>query len=185
MDDCLHSLGATTLSLTLDYNSGKSQVPIAPKYRDKTGHITRSFVLVHTNAVRMENVPGTFQPVERILLARVNWKFSVVYLEDIIPYSASVGYNYAHLRHVLHILSHSSLTLRYAKYYLGHESEDLLASGIQPGRDVVAVNELDSIEPDLPRGMQTAVRALLGVSNFSQRFAPQLWQVVRPLDCKQ
>lgn len=110
-------------------NSGYWKTKIDEQDHDKTVFISHHGLF---HFVRMPfgltNAPYTFQHAIYIVLSSVRWKFSIVYLDDIIIFSKWIDYHMTHLKVVLSLLKDGGLTLKVRKCffvqdrskYLGH-----------------------------------------------------------------
>ena len=182
MDECIDSLGNATLFTTLDCNSGYWQLPIAKEDQDKT-----TFTC-HAGSYKwlrlpfgLRNAPATFQRAMDIILSTVKWRFCLVYLDDIIVFSASREDHLKHLRTVFQLLREAGATLRLRKCdffkkkvkYLGHE--------ILPGKLKILQKNLDAIARAKPPTTKTQVRSFLGMCNVYRRFIAGYAQIAFPL----
>jgi Reverse transcriptase (RNA-dependent DNA polymerase) len=135
MDECIDSLGDANIFTTLDCNSGYWQIPVAPEDMDKTTFTS------HEGTFRfcrmpfgLWNAPATFQGVVDIVLSGLTWNSCLVYLDDIIVYSASMEEHLAHLDEALTILGQAGLSLKLAKCHFLQEAVDYLGHVIRPGK---------------------------------------------------
>ena len=137
MDDCLDSLGYAKFFSTLDCNAGYWQLPVAEE--DK--HMT-SFT-AHVGMYKcarlpfgLGNAPATFQRAIDMILAGVKWQYVLVYLDDIIVYSADAESHLSHLEKVFTLLGENGVTLKAKKCHLFSNEVEYLGHVIRPGASV-------------------------------------------------
>jgi Reverse transcriptase (RNA-dependent DNA polymerase) len=112
MDEITDSLGDATIFSTLDCNSGYWQIPVHPDYRAKTTFTSYEGLYRFLRMpFGLRNAPATFQRFVDITLAGLNWKISLVYLDDIIIFSKTKEEHLEHLDAVLHRLYRAGLSL--------------------------------------------------------------------------
>ena len=119
MDDCLDSLVDATVFSTLDCNAGYWQIPVAAEDRDKTTFTS------HTGLCRffrlpfgLVNAPASFQRALDIILSGLQWKTCLVYLNDVIVFSRTIGQHIRHLHEVLLLLEQAGVSLKPSKCQL-------------------------------------------------------------------
>jgi Reverse transcriptase (RNA-dependent DNA polymerase) len=103
LDYTLVSIREATIFTTLDASRGFWQVPVDPKNRSKTAFATRLGVYEFLRvSFGLRNASSTFQRQIDIILSRVKWKTALVYLDDIIIFSASFE---QHVQNVVDVLA--------------------------------------------------------------------------------
>jgi len=77
-------------------------VEVEPSDREKTAFVT-PFGLhqFHVMPFGLCNAPSTFQRLMELALTGLHWSICLVYLDDIIIYSRTVGEHLQHLQEVL------------------------------------------------------------------------------------
>jgi len=140
MDDCLDSLGDARLFLMLDCNAGCWQIPVPEEDENLTCFTT------HVGKYQCTRLPfgfcnarATFQRAIDMILAGVKWQYVLVYLDDIIVYSADAESHLSHLEKVLTLLGENGVTLKAKKCHLFSSEVEYLGHVIRPGR--ISVNE--------------------------------------------
>lgn len=116
MDECIDSLGDAKRFTTLDCYPGYSQVELAPEDPDKTA-FTFHHGLYRFKHIPfgLKNAPGTFEREIDIILSSIRWQQALVYLEDIIVFSATVQEHLQHLATVLEFLDNAGMTMKLEK----------------------------------------------------------------------
>ena len=129
IDETLDALGKARIFSTLDMPSGYWQIKIAEQDKPKTAFACREGLFEwNVMPFGLCNAPATFQRAMDILLAGLSWKICLVYLDDVIVFSASFKEHLKHLELVFSRFVDANLTLKKEKCsffqtevkYLGH-----------------------------------------------------------------
>ena len=182
MDDCLDSLGDTKFFSTLDCNAGYWQIPVAKEDKHLTSFTPHVGTYRCTRLpIGLCNAPATFQRAIDLNLAGVKWKYVLVYLEDIIVYSADAESHPSHLEKVFTWLGESGVTLKAKKCHLFSNEVEYLGHVIRPGRISVNEKNLKDIMKDIYPKTQTQLRSFLGMCIVYRRFTDDFAKVAKPL----
>ena len=147
MDECIDSLGDSTVLTTLDCNSGYWQVEIAEEDRNKITFASHcSLYRFLRMPCGLKNAPATFQRAANIILSRVKWETALVYLGDVIDYSRSVTEHMAHVHEILRLLQNAGVLLKLSKCAFFDTSVAYLAHMIRLGRPEVERRNVIGIE---------------------------------------
>ena len=113
IDDLLDALHGAKWFSTLDLKSGYWQVPIMEQDKAKTAFRTSSGQLFEFNQVPFGlcNAPATFSRLMDRVLAGLQWKMCLFYLDDIIVFSSTWEEHLARLREVFERLMQAKLKL--------------------------------------------------------------------------
>lgn len=115
MDECIDSLDEAAIFSTLDANIGYWQKEIDQADRHKTALTLRhSLHLFIRMPFGLKNAPKTFQRKMDVVLS-INWRFDIVYLDDIVTFSKNLNEHIEHIRHVLTLSSNAGVTLKLKK----------------------------------------------------------------------
>ena len=111
INEILESLSGATVFSTIDLKSGYWQVPMDLASKAKTAFITHCG-LYHFNVMPfgLKNAPATFQRLTEKVLDGLQGEICLVYLDNIIVYSASVTQHFEHLRTDMDHLCKANLT---------------------------------------------------------------------------
>jgi hypothetical protein len=116
--EALESLGsnAPAYCSTIDLPSGFYQLEINPISRPLTAcHCHLGLFQFKRLPMGLKNSPLTFQRVMEAVLRGLNWKFSLVYLDDIIVFIKTFSDHLSHLRQIFDRLRTAGLKLHPAK----------------------------------------------------------------------
>jgi len=105
MEDCLDSLGDAQFFFTFDFNAGFWQIPLAEEDKPKTALTCHCGTYQCTRLpFGLCNAPATFQRAFDMILSGVKWQTVLVYLDDLIIFSADAESHLSHLDTVLTFL---------------------------------------------------------------------------------
>ena len=102
VEDCLDTMAGASWFSSLDLASGYWQLDIAPEHRAKTAFSThRGLFQFRRMPFGLCNAPGTFERVMEVVMRGLQWKTCLVYLDDIVVFSASFEEHLERLEEVL------------------------------------------------------------------------------------
>ena len=182
IDATLDSLAGAKFFTTLDLASGYWQVELEEEDKEKTAFTTpQGLFEFNVMPFGLTNAPATFQRLMECVLAGLTPEHSLIYLDDIIIFSATFQEHLNRLRGVLDRLLRAGLRLKTSKCqfarkevrYLGHIVSE---HGIYPDpQKIEAVEKLPA-----PRSTKE-LRQFLGLSNYYRRFICDYAKVAEPL----
>lgn len=119
IDETLDTLAGSKWFTTLDLISGYWQVEMSEKDKEKTAFCTPCG-LFEFNAMPFGlcNTPATFQRLMELVLAGLQWKSCLVYLDDVIIVGKTFSEHLHNLRGVLNRIREASLKLKPATFAL-------------------------------------------------------------------
>jgi len=111
MEDCLDSFGDAQVFTSLDCTAGYWQVLLRKDDQEKTA-LTTHCGLNHWLSMTfgLTNAPATFQRALDIVLSGLNWQICLVYLDDVIIFSANAEQHVKDVDTVLHRLREAGVT---------------------------------------------------------------------------
>ena len=103
LEDCLDSLGDAQVFTSLDCTAGYWQVPLRKEDQEKTA-FTAHCGTYHWLSMPfgLTNAPATLQRALDIILSGLNWQRCLVYLDDVIIFSANAEQHVKDVDTVLH-----------------------------------------------------------------------------------
>jgi hypothetical protein len=182
IDECLDCLGGAKWFSTMDLRSGYHQVAMEEKDKDKTTFITRrgahSFNVMPFGLC---NASATFQRLMDCTMRGLQYETCLIYLDDIIVFSADIPTHLRRLETIFERLQKASLKLKPSKCsflqrhvsFLGYEISE---SGVQtdPQKIEAVVNW------PVPKKLRE-VRGFLGLCGYYRRFVENFSKVAAPL----
>jgi len=167
INEVLDRIGKAKYFTALDLASGYHQVEMKPEDTEKTAFSAEGG---HFEFIRMPfgltNAPATFQRVMDNVLADLNGKCFLLYLDDIIVFSPSLQEHMTHLSQIFEKLSKARLKLQPEKYeflrkeieYLGHVVTD---EGVRPNR-----KKIEAIKAFPVLKSRKEIKSFLGLLGF-------------------
>jgi hypothetical protein len=182
IDELLDRLQGAKVFSKLDLRSGYHQIRIAEEDVPKTAFNTRyghfEFLVLPFG---LTNAPATFQTLMNGIFQGELDDIIVVYLDDILVFSASVEKHIEHLRRVFTVLRQHKLYAHPDKCeffksridFLGHT---ISADGIAMNRDKVQAVQDWPVLTSVPQ-----LQSFLGFTGYYRRFVPDYAKITAPL----
>lgn len=185
LQDALDSIGTSgsVIMSVMDLKSSFWQIPLDRETAHKTTFIT------HNGSYHFTRVPYgitagpmCFQMVMSKVLQGINFKYALVFIDDILCHSPSLDTHFIHLSNIFDRLRDANLKLNPKKCqfaakkveYLGHI---LSAKGTEANPEKVKVIK------NYPRPQtKKQMRAFLGLCNFYRRYVPNFSVIATPLN---
>ncbi|KAJ9546644.1 hypothetical protein OSB04_019187 [Centaurea solstitialis] len=185
LDDLLDQISGITIFTKLDLKSGYYQIRLRPGDEWNTAFKTREGLYEWmVMPFGLSNAPSTFMRVMNQLFRPFIGKFVVVYIDDILIYSATFGEHVDHVRQVLTLLCRDKFYAAIKKcvfmvpkvLFLGYV---ISGEGIQVDESKVAAVK----QWPTPKTI-TEVRSFHGLTSFYRRFIPHFNTIMAPVtDC--
>ena len=182
IDDVLDALDEGRYFSVIDLKAGYWQIPMRREDAAKTAFRTADGLFEFTvMPFGLRNAPATFQRLMDVVFSGLKWQGLLVYMDDIIIYSATEPHHLYLLQQVLLRLSQAGLKLNPKKTtlvscevkYLGHV---VSAEGVKPDpKKVSAVMQLAA-----PKNVRE-VRSFLGLAGYYRRFIDAFAAIAAPL----
>ena len=181
--DALDSLVGASVFSTLVLKSGFWQVHMPQDSHHKTAFATQNGLYEFlTMPFRLVNSGASFQRLMGHILRGLEYRFALIYIDDIIIFSKSVDEHLDHLEEVFRRLRDANVKLNPKKCsfvkqrveYLGHV---VTPEGISPNPDKVRVVQ----EYPTPTNLKE-LRSFLGLANYYRRFVRGFSHIANPLN---
>ena len=127
------------------------------------------------------NAPATFQRLMNTTLADFIGKFIMVYLDDIIIFSATIEKHYIDVNSTLLRLDASNLRLNPSKCKFFQESIKFLGHLISKDGTHPDPSKVEAIQNLTCRRDRTQVQSFLGLANYYRRFIKDFAKIAKPL----
>jgi len=178
----MDTLGEAHWFSSMDLTSGYWQIGMEPESISKTAFISREGLYeFKVMPFGLCNAPATFQHAMDNILGDYNWKFAMVYIDDINTFSQTFDEHLEHLQLVFQRIREAGLKLNREKCnftrkelpFLGHVIND---KGISPDPSTVQ-KIIDFPQPRTVKGL----RSFLGLAGYYRKFVKGFSQIAAPL----
>ena len=181
LQDALDSVGTAQSKIfsVIDLKSSFWQIPLHPETADRSAFITHDGCYQFTRVpYGIINGPMAFQMLMSKVLRGINFKFALVFIDDILCHSATIDQHLDHLSAIFQRLRHANLKLNPKKCqveYLGHI---LSENGIEANSDKT------DIVRNFPRlrTRKQEIKSFLGLTNFYRGYVKDYSKIAYPLN---
>ena len=180
--DNLDALAGARLFSTLDLTSGYWQVEMDPDDAGKTAFCTR-YRLYQWRVMPFGlcNAPSTFERLMEKVLAGLQWKIALLYLDDVIVFSSTVEQQLDRLRLVFERIRKANLQLKPKKCHLFCKEVSFLGHWVSAEGVTTEEDKVQAVkEWPVPKSVK-AVRSFLGLTGYYRRFVKDYAAVASPL----
>jgi len=175
IEDCLDSLGDAKVFTSLDCTAGYWQVPLRPADREKTPFTTHAGIFHWLSMpFGLTNAPATFQRALDIILSGLKWKLCLVYIDDVIIFSASAEQHFKGVYVVLTRLREAGVTLNLEKCTWFFDEVEYLGHIFRPGQLHVHNKNVDALKHASFPTTKTQLKCVLGMCSVYRRFLKTL-----------
>ena len=182
VDEALDTLAGATWYTTLDMATGYWQVPLATEDREKTAFSTgKGLHQFRVMAMGLKNAGATFQRLMELVLAGLDSKRCLVYLDDIIISSRSEDEHIATLRDVFKRVRSAKLKLKPEKCRLAKREVTFLGHRVAKEGLLPDPHNIQKILDWAPPKTEDGMKSFLGLCGYYSRFVPQYMDLTKPL----
>ena len=183
IDDTLDALYGAKWFSSLDLKSGYWQIEMAEADKPKTAFTTPlGFYECNRMPFGLTNAPATFQRLMERCLGDLNLKQCLVYLDDIIVYSATFEEHLTRLKAVLDRLREYNLKLQPTKCHLFRRSINYLGHVISAKGISTDPDKIDALRSWPTPSDVTQLRSFLGFAGYYRRFVKDYSKIAKPLN---
>ena len=158
-------------------------MPLRPAYREETAFTT------HTGIYHwlfmpfgLTNPPATFQRALDIILSGVNWQLCLVYLDDVIIFSAFAEHHVKDADVVLTRLREAGVTLNLENCTWFSGEVEYLGHIVRPGQLHVHNKNVVALKNASLHATKTQLNSFLGMCNVCRRFVRDFAKRAKPLN---
>ncbi|CAC5364966.1 Transposon Ty3-G Gag-Pol polyprotein,Transposon Ty3-I Gag-Pol polyprotein,Retrovirus-related Pol polyprotein from transposon 297,Retrovirus-related Pol polyprotein from transposon 17.6 [Mytilus coruscus] len=166
----------------VDLKSGFLQVPLTEESKHKSAFITQTGIYQFKRMpFGLMNSPITFQAMMSHVLRGLNWKFVLVYVDDILIFSRTFKDHLNHLSQVFDRLRHANLKLHPSKCHFA--VKEIMFLGHIISREGVKVDpaKTSAVSKFPTPQTQKQLRSFLGMANYYRCFIKNHFKIVFPL----
>ena len=182
IDESIDYLAGAKYFCTLDLAAGYWQVPLDDEAKLKSAFVVPGGLFeFQVMPFGLCNAPSTFQRLMETVLAGLQWKIALIYLDDVIVFGSSVEEVVDRLQVIFTRLREAKLKLKPQKCHL-FQREVLYLGHIVSERGVSTDPAKVEVVATWPTPTNvTEVRSFLGLASYYRRFIYKFSDVARPL----
>lgn len=185
IDDTIDSLGDAELYCSLDLIQGYHQVELTEESKKKTAfiapHVSPSHWEYNYMPFGIQGGPATFQRLMDILLAGLEYRIALAYLDDVIVYGKNRTQCFERLELVFQRLRAANLKLKPSKCEL-FKKELLYLGYVVSGQGIKCdPRKIEAIKTWQRPHTVRQVRVFLGMVNYYNRFIKSFSEIAYPL----
>ena len=183
MEDCLDSLGDAQVFMSLDCTAGYWQVPLCKEDQEKTAFTTHCGIYHWLSMpLGLPNAPAIIQRALYIILAGLMWQICLVFLDDVIIFSANAEQHVKDVDMVFHRLREAGVTLNLEKCTWFSDEVEYLGHIVRPGQLHVHNKNVDALNHAKFPTTKTQLKSFLSMCNVYRRFVKDFAKRAEPLN---
>lgn len=181
-DEIIDELGGAAIFSKLDHRSGYHQIRLKEGDEYKT-----TFQMHHGHfeyrvmPFGLTGAPATFQNFMNKLLAPLLRKCVVVFLDDVLVYSANLDDHVKHLRQVFELLSQQQLYLKQSKCLFAQTQLEFLGHIVSAAGVTTDPKKVEVIQNWPTPTCVKEVRSFLGMAGYYRKFVAHFGIISKPL----
>ena len=182
IEESLDALSGARWFSTLDLASGYNQVPMAEKDKSKTAFCT-PFGLFEFNRMPFGlcNAPGTFQRLMERMFGDCRNQSVLLYLDDVIVYSATVEQHLERLGEVFTRLKKQNLKVKLPKCQFFKHQVTYLGHVVSSEGVATDPAKIEAVKEWQRPGHLAELRSFLGFASYYRRFVEGFSKISAPL----
>ena len=182
VDETLDTLAGSKWFSTLYLISGYWQVEVSPEDREKTAFTTPSGLFeFKVMPFGLCNAPATFQRLMDMVLAGMQWKNCLVYLDDVIIVGKTFQDHMHNLREVFQRLKEAGLTLKPTKCNFCSVQVEFLGHIVSADGVRTDPSKTEKVAQWPVPTNRKEIQQFLGLANYYRRFMNNFATIAKPL----
>ena len=182
IDNTLDILSGARFFATIDFASGYWQVKVKVTDRMKTAFATtRGLYEFNVMPFGLTNAPATFQRLMAKVLSGLTYEQCLVYMDDVIVFSADFESHLKHLRAVFERIADAGLKMKPSKCSFGQERVDYLGHVVSSEGVRVQSQKVAAVQRFPEPKTLTELRSFLSLAGYYRRFIPHFSGIASPL----
>ncbi|CAM5106316.1 unnamed protein product [Natator depressus] len=181
VDELLDRLGEACYITTLDLTKGYWQIPLDPRFKEKTAFATPSGLYHFTRMpFSLHGAPATFQCLmDRVL--QPHTKYAATYLDDVVIYGNNWEEHLNQVAAALRDLRTAGLTANPKKCRIGQEETTYLGYTLSWGQVRPLIGKVQALQECPVLTTKRQVRQFLGLAGYYRQFVPHFARITAPL----
>ena len=182
VDDALDTLAGAKYFSSLDMASGYWQVEIAPEDREKTAFTTgKGLHHFKVMAFGLKNAGPTFQKLMELILAGMDSKTCLVYIDDIIVFNSTEKGHLKTLKEMFHRIRGAGMKLKPSKCLLGRQEVTFLGHKVMHGGILPDPRNVEKVAQWPKPQTSDELLSFLGLCGYYSRFVKEYSEETRLL----
>ena len=167
----------------LDLRSGFHQIPLDPETKHKTTFVTHEGCFNYKRLpYGLRNAPIAFQTVMAQVLRGINFKFTLVYVDDILVHSSDFDTHLKHLQIVFDRLRDANLKLQPKKCKFAADQVEYLGHFFSKQGISSNPEKIEKVKSFPRPKTQKDVRSFIGLCNYYRKFIFNFSAILKPLN---
>ena len=184
INQCLDSLQGAEYFSTLDLSQGFHQILLEPEDACKTAFATprRGLFQYVTLPYGLQGGPATCQRLMELVMAGLQWKTVLIYMDDLISYGGCFDKSFDNLCEVLHRLLKANLKVKPKKCIFFQKAVGFLGHRVSKEGVATDPNKIEKVRSwPTPQNL-TETKSFLGLCAYYKNFIPSYSEIAHPLN---